>query len=511
MKAGSIKASAAISYISIGLNIIIALVYTPWMISQLGKSEYGIYALVGTFISYFLFDFGMGSSISRFVSKYKEAGDTQGLKKLYGVIATVYLSIDVILVLVLSVLYFFIEDLFGKLTPGEMMAFKEVYVIAAFFSICNFTFVPLNGTMTAHEFFVPLKVSEMIQRVGTVILIAVALYLGGRVYSLIFINGAVALAISLYKLTYLYRRKALSISLRHFDWLMAKSLFGFSLWIFLINLAQRLRVNIVPAVLGAKSGTSEISLFSLAMAIEGFVWTFAYALNGLFLPRVTKMVQAGTDRKEITHLMTRVGRFQLFIIGLIIIGFVGLGKPFVRLWVGEGFIDTYLIAVCLILPGVFTLTQQIGTTLSYVENEVKYNSIISISAAVLSFGLCLLLAPSMGAVGCGIGVLTALILSVVALNIFYKKKLKLDVIFFFKNCHLKILPVLMVFLFGVMMFTHYVSISNWLVFLVVGSIFVVLYCLIAFFFLFNREEKATVKGVLCRFSRKKHTNVGNSD
>lgn len=503
MKGSSIKAGAAISYISIALNIIIALVYTPWMISQLGKSEYGVYALVGSFIAYFLFDFGIGSSVTRFISKYKEAGDTEGLKKLYGVIATVYLSIDVIIILVLSVMYFFIENLFGKLTPEEMVAFKEVYVIAAFFSICNFTFIPLGGAMNAHEFFVPLKLMDMIQRLGTVILVAVALILGGRVYSLIFINGAVALAISLSKLYYLYKHGTLSISLKRFDRVMAKSLFGFSLWIFLINLAQRLRVNIVPAVLGAKSGTSEITLFSLAMAFEGFVWTFAAALNGLFMPRVTKMVQAGTDRMEITKLMTRVGRFQLFVVGLIIIGFIGLGKPFVRLWVGEGFIDTYLIVICLIAPNIILLTQEIGTTLSYVENEVKYNSIISISTAVLSFGICLLLAPKFGAIGCGLGVLVALTLSAIALNIFYKKKLGLDVLYFFKNCHLRILPVLLAFLFGILMVTKYVSIDNWYVFIACGVVFVIIYGLIAFYALLNKEEKEMVRNVIYKIKRKK--------
>lgn len=503
LKGNSIKAGAIISYISIALNIIIALVYTPWMIAQLGKSEYGIYALVGSFISYFLFDFGIGSSITRFVSKYKEAGDTEGLKKLYGVIATVYLGIDFILIVVLTVLYFFIENLFGKLTPEEMTAFKEVYVIAAFFSICNFTFTPLGGTMTAHEFFVPLKTLDLIQRVGTVILVAVAIFMGGRVYSLIFINGAVALIISLYKLYYLYRHGTLSISLKHFDWLMAKSLFGFSLWIFLISLAQRLRVNLVPAILGSQSGTSEITLFSLAMALEGFVWTFAAALNGLFMPKVTKMVQAGTDRTEITKLMTRVGRFQLFIVGLIIIGFIGLGRPFIKLWIGEGFIDTYLIVICLIAPHLILLTQEIGNTLSYVENEVKYNSIISITTALLSFGICLWLAPKYGAIGCGIGVLVALTLSAIALNVFYKKRLKLDIIYFFKNCHLRILPVLLAFLFGIMMAIRYVSIDNWYLFLGAGVVFVILYVAIAFYFLFNSEEKQLVRNVFNRFKKKR--------
>lgn len=503
MRGNSIKAGAIISYVSIGLNIIITLIYTPWMIQQLGKSDYGVFALVSSFISYFLLDFGIGSAISRFVSKYKEAGDTENLKKLYGVIATVYLIIDIILIIVLSVLYFFISDIFVKLTPDEMNTFKDVYVIAAFFSICTFTLKPLDGTMTAHEFFVPLKMLDMVQRVGTVLFIAIALICGGRVYALIFINGLVALTVALIKMHYLYKNGTLSISLKNFDWLMAKSIFGFSLWIFLINLAQRFRINLVPAILGTKAGTDEISVFSLGMALEGFVWTFAYALNGLFIPSVTRMVQAGKDRKEITHLMTRVGRFQLFIIGLIVIGFIGLGKPFIKMWIGVEFIDTYYIAICLITPNIISMTQQIGTTLSYVENEVKYNSIIAISAAILSFGLCLALAGHYKAIGCAVAVFISLTASIVALNFFYKKKLRLDIWYFFKNCHLRILPCLIVLLGLLLYISHTFDLSHFLPFTITALTFVLVYIVVCHKWLFNAEEKQTINQLLKKIKIKK--------
>lgn len=502
MKRNSIKAGATISYVSIGLNILITLIYTPWMIHQLGKSDYGIFALVSSFISYFLLDFGIGSAISRFVSKYKEAGDIESLKKLYGVIATVYLAIDIILVLILSVLYFYISDIFVKLTWEELATFKEVYIIAAFFSICTFTLKPLDGTMTAHEFFVPLKMLDMMQRIGTVVLVVIALILGGRVYALIFINGVVALSVAIAKLRYLYKHGTLSISLKRFDWLMAKSIFGFSLWIFLINLAQRFRVNLVPAILGAKSGTAEITVFSLGMALEGFVWTFAFALNGLFIPRVTRMVQTGIDRKEISLLMTRVGRFQLFVVGLIVIGFIGLGKPFIEMWIGTGFIDTYFIAVCLIVPNIVSMTQQIGTTLSYVENEVKYNSIISVSAAILSFGLCLVAAGRYGAVGCAVAVFIALITSIVLINIFYKKKLKLDIWYFFKNCHLRILPILIVMLGILLYISHTFDLSRILPFTATVIGFVIVYAIICYKWLFNTEERIVADKILRKIKLK---------
>ena len=65
-----IKKGAIISYFSIIFNIIVGLIYTPWMIKLIGKSDYGLYVLANSFLAYFLVDFGLSQSITRFISKY---------------------------------------------------------------------------------------------------------------------------------------------------------------------------------------------------------------------------------------------------------------------------------------------------------------------------------------------------------------------------------------------------------------------------------------------------------
>ena len=66
------KAGVLLSYISMGINAIVQLVYTPIMIAYLGSSEYGTYQLVGSFVSYLnLLNFGISGAYLRFYSRYK--------------------------------------------------------------------------------------------------------------------------------------------------------------------------------------------------------------------------------------------------------------------------------------------------------------------------------------------------------------------------------------------------------------------------------------------------------
>lgn len=96
-----------------------------------------------------------------------------------------------------------------------------------------------------------------------------------------------------------------------------------------------------------------VAVFAIATTIEGYVFALAGALNGLFLPRVTKLVVGPKlASAELLALLIKVGRFQFMLIGTIVGGFLLLGDSFIRLWVGTEFKDSYQVTVLLLLPAI---------------------------------------------------------------------------------------------------------------------------------------------------------------
>ena len=179
-----------------------------------------------------------------------------------------------------------------------------------------------------------------------------------------------------------------------------KALLMFSMWIFLIGIAQRFRLSFMPSVLGIFNNTMEISIFSIGMMIEGMVYTLSSALNGLFLPKVSRMVQKSNDRKAITDLMIRVGRLQLYICSFILLGFLLVGKEFISLWVGEEFTKSYIVAFLLTSPNFISLTQRIGDDVVMVENKVNYTASYIFITSGLALLVACILANRYGAIGC---------------------------------------------------------------------------------------------------------------
>ena len=47
-----LRVGAILNYLIIGLNTLVGLLYTPYMLRMMGQSEYGLYSLVASVISY---------------------------------------------------------------------------------------------------------------------------------------------------------------------------------------------------------------------------------------------------------------------------------------------------------------------------------------------------------------------------------------------------------------------------------------------------------------------------
>lgn len=502
MSGSQIKSGVIISYVAIFFSIAAGLLYTPWMVKQIGVSDYGLYTLTGAFLSYFLIDFGLAQSLARFIAKYRAEGNQEKINNLLGLTTRIYLLIDVLIFLVLCVLFFFLTDIFGQFTSVEHKKFEVVYLIAGFFSLLSFPLMPVNGIMIAYERFFVLKMTDLVQKILVIVLMVVALLNGQGLFALIFVNGLVGFVIKLYNFFYIRRKEQIKINLKFFDKNLAKELFSFSAWIFVIGIAQRLILNIVPTILGALSGTKEIAIFSIALVLEGYTWTFAQALNGLFLPKVSRMVTASDDRTEVSNLMIQVGRLQFLVIGLLITGIVVLGKAFIVLWMGEEFLKSYYVALFLIVPGLITLTQEIASTLLFVVNEIKYRALFYSVAAIISVTIGILLAPTYGAVGSAVGVGTALLLChVMAMNTVYAKVLKLDLKRFFYSVHLKMFLPFLVTGLVTYIIQLYRPVTDWLSFILVGTFFVLTTSAGLWLFVMNSYEKELVLSVMKKLKK----------
>ena len=495
MALSNIGKGAVISYIAIFINIAISFLYTPWMLRQIGTSDYGLYNLIISFMSYFTLDFGISITVARFIAKYRAEGDDKKVENIIGLSLKIFFVIDVVIFLCLFVCYFFIADIFKGLTLEEISKLKVLYIISGTFSILSFGLKPLDGVLVAYEYFVPAKVTDMVYKVGSVLFVVVALLLGGDIYILVLINGALAFLTQLYKFIYWHRKTNLSPNLRFKDRAEQQSLFSFSGWTFLGGLAHRFRLGFVSTILGIFSNSEQIAIFSLGMVMEAMTWTLSSALNGLFLPKVSRLA-VDNNNTGIMELMIRVGRIQLYIIFAIFSVIVLFGKPFIDLWVGDKFADVYYIVICLTFAHLLGNTLQIAVDKAYADNKIKHLTRVTFTTSLIGLVFSCMLAEQFGAVGCAICSGIALFLTQLCYLYIYQKKLDINMSQFFSKCHLRILPILVPFVVPFYFLYNFIDCNSWLCLIVMVGIYILCYTVVVYRILLNDYEKEILSSVI---------------
>lgn len=497
-----IKRGAILSYVSIAINIIAGLLYTPWMIQQIGQDNYGLYTLATSLISMFLIDFGLSAAVSRFVSRYNAESDQDSVNNVLGLTYKIYLLIDFVILFVLIIVYLNLELIFHKLTPNELLVFRNVYIISAAFSILSFPFTILNGILTSYEKFAELKICDIFNRISSVLFIAFALLNEYGLYALVTANAISGIATILFKLIIIKRKTSVKANLNYKSKAMVRDIFSFSIWSAIVSIAQRFIFNITPSILGAVSGAVSIAVFGIASSLEGYVYTIASAINGLFLPKVTRIVIKENASANLLKLMIKIGRIQLSIIAIITIGFISIGKDFVILWVGEEYILTYYNAILLIIPSLFYLPQQIGNTAIVALNKVKLQAYVFMIMSITNILLSVVLSYLLGSIGASLSICISYLIRSIGMNLIYYKSLKINMFKFYKECYLRLfLPLLLTLAVGLSLNFIFQSIS-WFNLLLKGSIIVGTYLLVMWIKGSNEYEKGLIKDTVLHIVRK---------
>ena len=490
-----IKSGAIISYAGIIISTVASLLYTPWMKNRIGDANYGLYTLVGSLIAIFMMDFGLSTSVTRFISKYRAENNEMQINNVMGYVFKLYIAIDVVISIVLLIVYLLIDNIYIGLSISERDTLKKIFLIFATYSVLAFPFTPLSGVLNAYEKFVWLKICELFQKLFAIFLTVVALLIDHGVVALVLMNAVSGIATILLKLWIVGKEKMIRPNFWICDKVLLRELFGFSIWVTVLALAQRLIFNIAPSILGITSTSIEIARFAPASQLEGYFFTFAYAINGLFMPMVARL-DYNMDNRGIENIMIKVGKYQICVLGLLFAGICTVGTEFIELWMGSEYRISGICTVLLIAPSIFLYPQQIATTLLSIRNKVKYQAMSALIIGAINVVLSFVLTPQLGALGSSISICVAFLVNLVLLNTVYHKILHLNLKQFYKVVYLRYVPPILLAIIIAQFILRYITYSSWLWLLVKIVVCTTVYFILLFMIGFSQEEKGQIISVI---------------
>lgn len=371
--------------------------------------------------------------------------------------------------------------------------------MAGLFSVISFPFIPLNGILSAHEKFVQLKTCDLLSKVLTVCINVVCLLGGGGLYGLVLTNVLVGLFVIALKYIIVRRQTDVKVEIEYHDKAEMRSLLSFSGWTTVVALCQRCIFNISPSILGMFAGAAVIAVLGISISLEAYTYTFACALNGLFLPKISRILNNNGD---VLPLMVRVGRIQILTLGLILIGFFIVGQDFIIAWLGSGYEEAFVCTLLFIMPAVMLLPADIADQTLIASGNVKYRAFVYIIMMVVNIPLSVVMTKYWGLNGLAISIFIAYMVRNVAMYYVYYSKLHINVWQFIRDSYIRMLPGLLVSCASAYVFASFLDIGSWYSVACKSAIVVICYVIAMWILAMNEGEKELVKKMFLRLCRR---------
>lgn len=503
------KIGVILSYVMMIFEVLSTLLLTPFIIRTLGQAEYGVYKLSASVVAYLLLlDLGVGNAITRYIAKFRASGEKEQSQKFLGV-ATIYYTVIALVALIAGVVLIAVfPKAFAKgLTASEIKLGQELLFITMINAAVTLGTAAYNNVIIAYERFTVSKGVPIIQIIVRMALTVVMLKGGFGSVGIVMVNLLMTVVCRGFFIIYVLFRLKLRPKFKGIEISFVKEIILYSSMILIQMIATQLNATVDQILIGSlvASSAAILAVYSVGTQVTQYFQSMGTAFTGVLMPGIVKMVESGVDSKTLTDEMIRIGRIILIVLGLIWGGFLACGQQFITLWAGADNSNAYFVAVILMTAYMFILTESIGTQILWAMNQHKEQAILKGIIVLLNILLTVVLIKWQPLIGATIGTFISLVLGdVVVMNVIFRKKLKMNLGYYYKGLTKGILPCIAVATAVGFVAKHFLKNGGWISLLLEVAIICLVYAVCILMFGMNTYEKNMVLSVLRKFKPRRN-------
>ena len=485
------KIGILISYLNIILHSVIGFIYVPLLLHYIGKSEYGLYQLIGSFIAYFsIMDFGLTAAVVRFYAKYKAVNDKIGMENILAVAARGYGIIALILFIAGVICYINLDIIFAtSMTIAELATAKTLFLLLLFNIVITLTTMMFRAVINANEKFLFLKGTETLQMVLQPILVVLILQQYPSAVAVAIVQTFLNICLIIARVYYCFTKLRIKIKFHYLDKQLLNDIKKLALSVFVVVLIDQVFFKTNQIILGIVSGTAAVAVYSISSLIYMNYMALSTAISGVYLPHVTEIVAKNEPVKKLSDLFIRIGRYQYYLLALIASGFIIFGKDFINIWAGRDFEEAYWITLLIIIPFTIDLIQNIGLSIMQAQNRYDFRAKVYFAMGLFNLCLAIPLAKQYGGTGCAFATGLSMFLgNGLIMNWYYLKVTRLDILRFWKEIGKISIYVICLTLVAYVLY-NYQDVDSITKFIISIAVYTVIYSFVIYTFCMNLSEK----------------------
>lgn len=437
-----------INWITIFAQIAVSLFFIPFFLGTVGDKQYGLYSFSTSVIAWIdTLMVAVGSAYYKFLTREKRDHGEFGEARALGVFWKIFLLISVsILVVGLG----FDVLLYTKAIPLNEYSLSEKNQICliVMMSVISTAISCFLVTRKSYHFYkqkyiliYSFALLQLLLQAGLSFLL---LKLGYGVIAVAAVHFGVSIictvALSIISKVFLKEkviRRPASPEDKQYRKKLFKEIIIFSSFVIINVVVDTMNKTLDKTILGFYNADS-VATYQLAYSLPAYLISFTSIISIVFDQHLNEVYYNGNGVKGMNEVFLKVSKIQTIFTFLIVGGFVACGKEFVRLWIGSGREQVYIVACILMATYSITCCNRLAIIARRVQNFHIKASFIYLGIMCFNIVLSLILVnivPREDAIwACVVGTsVTYLIGHWAVMQIYDKRVTHLDMNSFFKT------------------------------------------------------------------------------
>jgi len=480
-------------------SMIYAFFMTPYIMKNLGDINYGLWNLIASVMGYIIIlDFGIQSSVSRFITKFKAVDDTEHVNAVYSNAMAVYSIIAIGAICVGVVIAFYFDRVFN--VPKESLGtITYIAIVMVIYSALELPLSVYGSVLYAYQRFDIINiVSVAALALQSILLLAFFKY---KVSLEIFCYVIVFVGITKYTINFTVTHKivgSLKFSYKSVSRDMLGQMLKFSGITFAAIIANNIIFKTDNIIIGIYLDPKAITMYSI-----GFMLTeYGSQIIGKMCNTLTPKFNEHHSRDEtegLNSLILSSSRFSTLIGIPMGLTALVIGKDFLQLWLGPGYEGAAYIMSILMCARMCGFPTASLYSMLYGIGQHHLILYTGITEAILNLGLSLYLVQKIGITGIAWGTFIPMLIGNVIFVLFVFNKLNLSVAYWLRKAILW--PTIFSIVFFVIIFylSNFFTEISWYLLIVKVMVIIAVYVILIIVIGISRAERNALK--LALFSR----------
>jgi O-antigen/teichoic acid export membrane protein len=394
--------NVASSWAGLAVNVAVGFFLSPFILHRLGDEAFGLWVLIFSLTGYYgLFDFGIRSSLIRYVSKFQATGDKDQLARLINTSLFTYTCLGLALMVPSVVGSFYVDRWFH--VPAAFLRDARIlfFMVGASLSL-GFPLGISGGILEGLQSFYLLNWTNIVSTLLRAVLIVLALTHGLGLLTVALITVALPLITSAVRAVIAQRVLPIPYGWRYVDRHALKQVANYGSVTFMIMVAGRLRFRTDAVIIGTFLSASAITYFSIASRLVDYAQEVVSSLAQVFTPMSSHFHATG-DYTQLRKIFLTGNRACALIMFPICVSLLMLGKSVIEAWVGPRYVTSYSVLVILVIPSTLYYAQSTSNRILFGMSLHKSLGIVVLLEGIANVILSIALVRPLGIVGDALG------------------------------------------------------------------------------------------------------------